>query len=685
MPLEGLAEPVGDALRACVTHPNPQWGRKLDEPEVYRTWRHEGDDLTLPRGAMRRVREVLKGAGLAWSVEDLRTWRHPEPGFPDHLRAERPYQTRMREAGETRENCLLHGSCGCLAGMTTVTVNRAGKGSQMRLDHVVRMFAGGVASGKRWNLSIPTFIRAPFPDGSVRLARLLGATASGAREVWRLKTDRGDEINATLDHRFLTPGGWVPLGDLEAGSEVLVDASHGGRPVPTGKDYVRAVRAKRPGIVFLDPKEWVVHHADEDSANNDPDNLEVVTHARHREIHADLALKNILGRLVVAKVVEIERVGVLPTYDLEIEKAEAFVANGIAVHNSGKTTVLYSLLARLKRRSLVMVWTGGLLKQWRDRAVEEFGMSADDVGIIQGSTERIEPLTLCMQQTIASRFKRGDFSLCGEFDVFLYDEVQRAPAVSSFASIDPFSARYRIGVSADSDRKDEKQFLTRDLFGDVAEEITEAETIEAGATVDVEVYVMPTRFWAPPHYLRNPRLYPKLIEKMAEDEDRNALVLKIARTVVDQGEQVLIFTHRVEHARTLDSRLVGLGIRSGALLGGKDNELAFERAVAGFKSGDHRAGVGTYQAVAQAIDLPSVSRGICTTPISNNKQTLGQVRGRICRGSDGKSFGRIYYLLDPMFGRKPVRNFVEWFKTVKVWDGTGWVDGAEWLRRSRAA
>jgi hypothetical protein len=233
VPLAGLPEPVGDALRACVTHENPQYGKKANEPQVYRTWKHEGDHLTLPRGAMRRVREALRAGGLVWEVEDARTWEHPEEDFPDHLREERPYQTRMREAGEARQNCLLHGACGCLAGMTMVTINRAGKGAQMRLDHVVRMFAGGVASGKRWNLSISTFVRAPFPDGTVKLARLLGATASGPREVWRLKTDQGDAVDATLDHRFLTPAGWVPLADLEAGSEVLVDASRGGRPVPT--------------------------------------------------------------------------------------------------------------------------------------------------------------------------------------------------------------------------------------------------------------------------------------------------------------------------------------------------------------------------------------------------------------------------------------------------------------------
>jgi superfamily II DNA or RNA helicase len=349
---------------------------------------------------------------------------------------------------------------------------------------------------------------------------------------------------------------------------------------------------------------------------------------------------------------------------------------------SGKTCVLYSLLARLKRRALVMVWMKSLLEQWLDRAEQELGMAREDVGIIQGSTERLEPLTLCMQQTIASRFSKGDVSLADQFDILACDEVQRMAADTCYAAVDPFTARYRIGVSADSSRRDLKEFLTHDLFGDVAEEITEEETIEAGATVDVEVCCVPTNFKAPWYRFRQD--FNRLLAQMTADEERNALILRIAAKVVSEGEQVLLFTHRVEHARVLDSRLVGLGIRSGCLLGGVDNEVAFARAAEGFRSGDHRAGVGTFGAIGQGIDLPSVSRGIVTTPISNNKQSMNQVRGRICRSSDGKEFGRLYVLVDEhIYGRKPVRNFVQWFRSVKVLKGSVWVDGAVYLRSRR--
>jgi superfamily II DNA or RNA helicase len=171
---------------------------------------------------------------------------------------------------------------------------------------------------------------------------------------------------------------------------------------------------------------------------------------------------------------------------------------------------------------------------------------------------------------------------------------------------------------------------------------------------------------------------------MCADEERNAMALKMARSTVAQGEQVLLFSHRVEHARTLDRMLVSAGIPSGTLLGGVENEVAFARTKDALKRGEYRAAVGTYQAIAQGLDLPSVSRGICTTPIGNNRQQFGQVRGRICRSATGKTIGRLGYLLDTaVYGTKPVRNFLQWGHGVRVWTGREWLDGAAWLEMAR--
>ncbi len=294
-------------------------------------------------------------------------------------------------------------------------------------------------------------------------------------------------------------------------------------------------------------------------------------------------------------------------------------------------------------------------------------------------------ITVAMQQTVVRAFESGDL-VGDEFDFVGCDEVQRFAAPTLFASVDPFSARYRVGMSADWTRKDRKEFLTADLFGEVAEQIGEAEVVWAGATVDVEMCVVPTGFAAP--WYRYRLDFNRLLGQMCADEARNALALELAVEEVRAGEQVLIFTHRVEHARTLDAALAERGIAAGVMTGGADNQEVFERTKARLRSGEARAAVGTYPAIAQGVDLPSVSRGICMTPIGNNRQQVGQVRGRLCRShqASGKTAGRLYYLLDsPIYGRRPIGNFLKWGHRVLVRDRPGgWMEAGEWLRRMRA-
>jgi superfamily II DNA or RNA helicase len=346
---------------------------------------------------------------------------------------------------------------------------------------------------------------------------------------------------------------------------------------------------------------------------------------------------------------------------------------------SGKTTAALALIARLKRRSLVMVWTGALEKQWRERIVAELGMRPDEIGRFRGSRREIRPITVAMQQTVVSAIAAGE-ELADEFDVVVCDEVQRFAAPTLFASVDPFGARYRVGMSADWTRKDRKEFLTADLFGEVALSIGEAEVVRTGATVDVEVCVVPTRFAAP--WYRYRQDFNRLLAQMTADPARNALVLDLAEAEVRAGEQVLVFTHRVEHARQLDAALAARGIASGVMTGGADNQEVFERTKAGLRSGEMRAAVGTYQAIAQGVDLPSVSRGICATPIANNRQQFGQVRGRLCRShaASGKTSGRLYYMLDSaIYARRPIANFLKWRQRVQVRDGRDWVEAETYL------
>lgn len=350
---------------------------------------------------------------------------------------------------------------------------------------------------------------------------------------------------------------------------------------------------------------------------------------------------------------------------------------------SGKTSSVLALFSRLRVPSLAIVWSGGLLEQWTSRVTRELRIPPSEVGLIGAGKERIRPVTIAMQQTIASRGIKPEWARY--FGCVAIDEVQRAPAKTCFRAIDGWPARYRVGVSADETRKDRMEFLTRDLFGVVAHEVSRDELIAQGIIVDVQVRIVPTDFRAP-WWIRAPRDanafgaaeqerdsdFNRLLAEMIASADREAIVDRCVASEVAAGSQVLVLSHRVEHCATMEARFAARGFKTGLLLGGEQNKREFARSVEGLKSGAVRVGVGTYQAVGTGTDLPGVEAAVCTTPNAGNRQFFGQVWGRVCRAPKGKTDARLYYLFDRHVMPDHRHNLVKWNNRVVEWDGRSW-------------
>jgi superfamily II DNA or RNA helicase len=363
---------------------------------------------------------------------------------------------------------------------------------------------------------------------------------------------------------------------------------------------------------------------------------------------------------------------------------------------SGKTTVAFAIAGKLKVPTLVMVPSRALFDQWLTRAQKEMGFKKSEIGVIRGNTMRLAVLTIAMQKTLANRVKDSD--LCKFFGCFIVDEVQLAAASTFLQAIDPIHARHRIGISADHRRKDQKEFLVTDEFGPVAHEVTRQQLIESKHIVDTEIRVLTTSFEAP--WYGTPTEeddgevpneekeldFDRLLKEMSDDEARNECVLQAIRMGLDQGEQVLVMSHRREHCRILDQHLARRGIRTGFLIGGDDYRTEFVTTRERFEKGKLQVAVGTFQAIGHGIDLPKAAVVVCATPIAGNKFFFNQVRGRVCRLAKGKKDSWVYYLWDKrVYGHKHVRNLIRWNHRVHVWSGEslGWVEGKPFLNMEK--
>jgi superfamily II DNA or RNA helicase len=352
---------------------------------------------------------------------------------------------------------------------------------------------------------------------------------------------------------------------------------------------------------------------------------------------------------------------------------------------SGKSSTCLAGIVRVRVPTIIIVNTGALFNQWVERIADpkELGIDSRHIGVVRGARKSVGPITVAMQQTLA-HFAASD-PFWRFFGFVIADELQLFSAPTFVASIDAFVARYRWGVSADERRADKKEFLAHDLFGDLALTIDRLDLVEKGRVRDVEIRVVPTGWESEVDLtLGSPgEKYRMMLDAMSGCAERDEIILRIVEEERERGEQILIFSLRVDHCRRLQGRLANAGVSAGLMLGGPENKGALDEAVAGMRAGTMRVAVGTVQAVGTGVDLPSVGVGIAAMPIASNPQLLGQVAGRVCRAAGGEGAARLYYLADAC-RRKDWHELFHDGRPVLVNNDGKWIDARKEKKRAKA-
>ncbi len=299
-----------------------------------------------------------------------------------------------------KANALLVGPQGCLDEETFIRYEVRTKDGR-RVNHkggpIGRLYQrfhglGQDAEGPAWSKGEVEYYAPSINDeGRVLQNRIVDVIDSGVKPCYEVTLRGGETIVATADHKFFVGDGYLPLAELRVGSYVFAhrnvkfrSAAPGSRAnrrtylfvkhhpiagtkVVDGKYvYKRLAKARAvveahlnkvsleeyvtklnqgalEGLTFM-ARDMHVHHKDEDIRNDSLDNLVVVNGVAHNREHAKESHNNLRYEVVDDEIVSIRDVGERHVYDVKMEAPfHNVVANGIVVHNCGKSEILRAI------------------------------------------------------------------------------------------------------------------------------------------------------------------------------------------------------------------------------------------------------------------------------------------------------------------------------------------------------
>jgi len=346
--------------------------------------------------------------------------------------------------------------------------------------------------------------------------------------------------------------------------------------------------------------------------------------------------------------------------DIAVEKEQGLI-HGVC--GSGKTEILLGIFAKLQQRTLVIVDTLDLLKQWVERAKHRFkNINIEKIG---GGKFGIGDITIASQKTVLNHVDK----LKDKFGLVLCDEVHHFAAPTFDKVISEISARYRIGATATLKRKDGKEFIFYSAFGEVLYQITDADLLEDNKIFEVEFVVVPTEFECVDYVDIETELdgeeivvgynYHVLLRQMKLNKKRNDKILSILVKEIKRGHKCIVMADVISHCIYFQNLLKKKNIKSMLMVGEEGFEDQRENAPDKLLSGEIDCIIAS-KVVQEGFDLPILDRGFIINPSANNEARIQQQVGRLKRKAEGKTSARCYYFWD-----RNIRNFTNHLTKLK--------------------
>lgn len=311
----------------------------------------------------------------------------------------------------------------------------------------------------------------------------------------------------------------------------------------------------------------------------------------------------------------------------------------VAPPGRGKTEIGLAFAAAVKTRTLVIVHTADLFKQWVERAA--VSVPEMEVGKIQGQSFKVGHLTIAMAQTLKRHVPDGG-KFWRQFGAVLVDEGHHAAANTWEWILNVCPAYYRFGLTATDKRSDGRQASVRFNLGPVIYRI------KFVSQVPLTVQPVRTGLGYRRTIYRGPFDWTRMLRILSADPERNQRIAEIALREMSGGHTVLVLSRQIKHLEHIHAEMERqLGedfILPAKLLTGRSAQFLRDEMLDDLRSGAISCILAT-QLADEGLDVPRLDRILLTFPGKHDGRIIQQI-GRGIRKYQDKTDTIVYDFVD---------------------------------------
>ena len=284
----------------------------------------------------------------------------------------------------------------------------------------------------------------------------------------------------------------------------------------------------------------------------------------------------------------------------------------------GKTIMALNIIARTKKKALIVVHKEFLLRQWIER-IEQF-LPGARVGKIQGEIVDIDNKDIVIGMLQSLSMKEYPNSLFKSFGLTCFDEVHHMSAEVFSRALFKIVTSKMLGLSATMKRSDNLSKVFKMFIGPIV--YTKKREGGDGVLVhaidyensDEEYSHVELNFKGQVHY-------SKMIKKICEYSHRSEFILKVLGNMLKDElcKQIMILGHNKVLLKYLHDAIEHRKMASvGYYVGGmKEKDLKISET--------KKVIIATYAMASEGLDIKTLSSLIMATPKSNVEQCIGRI------------------------------------------------------------